>query len=47
MKSTGVPDDTIHAGGSQVDQVFGDDGVDTRIVDELDVVEGCEVIEIA
>jgi Ca2+-binding RTX toxin-like protein len=42
----GGGDDTIYAGGSRVDHVFGDDGVDTCIVDELDVVEGCEVIEI-
>ena len=42
----GAGDDTIHAGGSQVDHVFGDEGVDTCIVDELDVVESCEVIEV-
>lgn len=39
-------DDTIHAGGAQVDHVFGDEGVDTCIVDEFDVVESCEVIEV-
>jgi Ca2+-binding RTX toxin-like protein len=42
----GAGDDTIRAGGSQVDHVFGDDGVDTCIIDEFDVVEGCEIIEV-
>jgi Ca2+-binding RTX toxin-like protein len=42
----GTGDDTIRAGGSQVDHVFGDEGIDTCIVDELDVVESCEIIEV-
>ena len=42
----GAGDDTIRAGGSQVDHVFGDVGIDTCIVDELDVVESCEIIEV-
>ena len=42
----GTGDDAIRSGGSQVDHVFGDDGIDTCIVDEFDVVEGCEVIEV-